>query len=234
MMMVSIVEDDESSAKQLEEYLDRYSASSGQKFCVTVYSDAETFLVNYRTDCDIVFMDIELPDLNGMEAARKLRERDAIVSLIFVTNMSQFAVKGYSVGAFDFIVKPVSYFGFATMLDRVLPLLKSKGDVELTVRTAKGIKRICVSRISYIEVRSHKLIYHTDGEDVEGWGSLNDMEEKLEAAHFARGNSFYLVNLKYVTAIDGNDVTVGGESLPISRTKKKEFMRRLNEYLGDR
>lgn len=234
MVNVVIVEDEPNEAKLLRNYLDGITARRGEKFSVSVYGDAETFLVNYRHDTDIVFMDIELPDMNGMEAARKLRERDGLVMLVFVTNMANFAVKGYSVGAFDFLVKPVTFFDFFTLMERAMPVIGEKKESETVVRTPYGFRQIKLSNIGYIEVVGHRVIYHLSDGVIEGWGSLSDLEQKLGPSGFARCNNAYLVNMKHVTAVESNEICVLGNRLAVSRTKKKEFLRRLNEYLGER
>lgn len=234
MLLAVIVEDDDKAAAELEAYIDRYAASCGEKIRTVRYGDAESFLVGYKTGVDIVFMDIELPDMDGMAAAAKLRERDSLVTIVFVTNMAQFAVKGYSVGAFDFLVKPVTYYGFATMMNRAAAVIHSNKVPEMTVRSSDGLRRVELANVQYIEVLGHKLIYHTDGGDIDGWGSLNDMEQRLAPYHFVRGSNCYLINLRHVTAIDGSIATVSGHELALSRTRRRDFIRALNEYLGDR
>ena len=111
-MNIAIVEDDGKEAEALLSYIKKYGEKSGTSFDVKIFSDAENFLESYKQGLDIVFMDIELPGMNGMDASKRLRALDRSVTLIFVTNMARFAVNGYEVGAFDFIVKPVTYGSF--------------------------------------------------------------------------------------------------------------------------
>ena len=202
MLLAVIVEDDDKAAAELEGYIDRYAASCGEKIRTVRYGDAESFLVGYKTGVDIVFMDIELPDMDGMAAAAKLRERDSLVTIVFVTNMAQF----------DFLVKPVTYYGFATMMNRAAAVIHSNKVPEMTVRSSDGLRRVELANVQYIEVLGHKLIYHTDGGDIDGWGSLNDMEQRLAPYHFVRGSNCYLINLRHVTAIDGSIATVSGQA----------------------
>lgn len=113
---VIIVEDEKDAADLLQQYLVRYGETKGVEFDVRRYSDVTSFLAGYNNSTDLIFMDIELPDGDGMSAIAKIRERDNEVTVIFVTNLSQYAVKGYEVRAFDFIVKPVSYSNFSIKL----------------------------------------------------------------------------------------------------------------------
>lgn len=104
MFTVAVVEDDETAVAKLRACLDQYAAThAGVQFDVTVFNEPTSFLDPYKTVWDIVFMDIEMPNMDGMEAAHRLRAVDSEVILIFVTNMAQFAAKGYEVDALDYI-----------------------------------------------------------------------------------------------------------------------------------
>ena len=235
MKNVVIVEDNKREADVISNYLHRYGLENGTSFQVTRYCDALTFLAAYKPEYDIVFLDIEMPGINGVDAARKLREADSEVAIIFVTNMVQFAVNGYEVGALDFIVKPVEYYNFSMKMHRAMRLcaIKSESGDELTVQTGTGLKRIKIAAIKYIEVLGHHLLFHTFGGETDVCGSLKDMEEKLRGYHFSRCNNCYLVNLKYVSGINGASAISDGEEIQISRRRKKSFVDDLTVYLGD-
>lgn len=228
-----MVEDDDKAADILRSHIVGYEKESGEQFEVVRYKDAVTFLADYHTDTDIVLMDIELPDLSGMDAAHKLRATDPVVTIIFVTNMSQFAIGGYAVGALDFLVKPVGYYAFSTMMTRAVAARSKARDREIAVRMSGGLSRISASSVIYVEVRDHKLIYNTDSGIMEAWGSMRELQKELAAYDFARCNNCWLVNLRRVVAIEGNDVIVGGARLTLSRTYKKDFMRELARHLSE-
>ena len=122
MLSVAIVEDDRKYSKLLEGYLERYSAENDVKFKVDVFDDGLKFIMGYDGDggYNIVFMDVEMPRLDGIKTSRKLRATDKNVSLIFVTNMAKYAVSGYEVDALDFMVKPVDYFNFSLKLEKAV------------------------------------------------------------------------------------------------------------------
>ena len=180
---------------------------------------------------DIVFMDIVLPDMDGMTAAKKLRESDKSVVLIFVTNMSQYAINGYEVGAADFIVKPFEYEHFAIKMQRIIGRLNIH-DVILPVKTADAVISVAASDLKYVEVRGHELIYHTTHGNYSSYGSLSKVEHRLEEMSFVRCNSYYLVNPRYVESINNNAAVVGGDTLNISYAKRKSFRKAVVEYLG--
>ena len=233
MTNIAIVEDDVKTQELLKSYLADFTAKSGEEFRVHCFENPVNFLTDYRANYDIVLMDIELPHMNGMEVSHKLREMDKSVTLIFVTNMAQFAVEGYAVDAFDYIVKPVSCDDFALKLDRALKRIRRASDVKLKIAVNYSIKLILSSQLKYVEVIGHKLIYHTvsDG-NLTTTGTLKEVEEKLAGKGFAKCNNCYLVNLRFVTGIEKQTVTVGDEELQISYPKRKDFMRALNDHLG--
>lgn len=226
-MRIAIVEDETDAVEILKKFFKRYEKESGTAFVLDAYSDAVNFLTAYRSDYDLILFDIEMSHMDGMRGAEKLRELDPYVPIVFVTNMSNYAVKGYSVGAVDFIIKPVSYFDFKTMLTRVRRILASREEKMISVTSSGVIRHLPVSRIKYVEVYRHKLTFHTVEGNVEAWGSLADVAEQLPADGFSKCNNGFLVNLKYVDYVEKEEVIVGGERLPISHLRRKDFVNEL-------
>ena len=229
---IAIVEDSLNEVNLLKKYFSRYSSEKDVHFTLKHFPDAADFLLRYRPVYDMILMDIGLPKINGMDAAAKLREIDSSVLLIFVTNMAQFAVKGYEVDAFDFMVKPVSYPNFIMKISRALNRLETRQDDLLTISTADTIYRVPFSQIRYIEISGHHLVYHAIDKIINSYGNLKEVEASLNSKVFTRCNSCYLVNLHYIRSIQGNIAIVGNDELQISRPRKKAFIQALNDYLG--
>lgn len=229
---IAIVEDSPPEVEKLKEYIARYSEENKIELKVTHFESGILFLEKYNPVYDIILLDIGLPEMNGMETAERLREIDKSTTIIFVTNMAQFAVRGYEVDAFDFVVKPVSYSNFVLKLKRALNKLSSRGEQEVVITSGGNIYRLPSSQIKHIEISGHNLSYYTNYGVLESYGNLKEVESKLGSKMFVRCNSCYLVNLNYVRAVEGYSVLVGDKQLQISRPKRKAFMQALNDFLG--
>lgn len=227
MINIAVVEDNEREREILVEYLKRFSPT----FSIEVFSSAVIFLTDYTPRYDIVFMDIDMPCLDGMSAAARMRKLDDRTCLIFVTNLAKYAIKGYEVQAFDFIVKPLSYSNFAMKITRALNHLKAKTEKEILVKSGGDTVRIAVENIKYVEIRAHKLTYHLVDKDVVSYGTLKDAETLIGDKLFVRCNTCFLVNLRFVDAIKDNCAVLGGESLLISYPRRVEFKKALTDYL---
>lgn len=230
MINVAIIEDDINAQNKLKSFLRRYGEEKKERFNCYTFTSAELFLTDYRPDYDLVFMDIELSGMDGMRAAKKLRKIDDKVVLVFVTNLMQFAVGGYEVGAFDFILKPITYGSFFLKFNRILQKVKSLDDTQIIVRGKQYVKKLFASNIMYVESCDHDLTYHTTDGDVTARGSMRYAVEQLKERDFELCNQCYLVNLKYVLGVYENVVKVGNDELVISRPKKKSFTAAVNAY----
>lgn len=232
MIKMAIVEDEDKEAERLISCLKRYEKEKGESFLIERYYDAFSFLET-EEKYDVAFMDIMLPQMNGMDAAFRLRKFDTSTVLIFVTNMTQFAIKSYEVDALDYILKPVSYERVTFKLNKVLDVLQAKKTEILSLKTDKGFVRINTNQIYYIEIRAHRLTYKTDMGDFEETGTMKAVEEKLKDFHFMRCNSCYLVNPAHVVLVKGTSISMrNGDELVISQPKRKAFMNDFTNYLG--
>ena len=231
MIRIAIVEDNLEENDKLFSYLKKYSSDNSVQFEIKQYLAAEPFL-NAEDHFDIVFMDIELPKINGMDASVELRKKDKDIIIIFVTNMAAFAIKGYEVDALDFILKPIRYESLERKFKKAVDSILAKQEDKITISTNHTLKVIRLSEILYIEVLDHNLCIHTKEENYSTRCSLNKLEEELKDKNFFRCNNYCLVNLQAIDEVDHDEIKIGDNKLKISRARKKEFTTTLCNYLG--
>lgn len=234
MLNIAIVEDDAADAELLKSHIKKYEAETGTAMKVQVFRDGELFLLNYKTHFDIVFMDIKLVGIDGMEAARRLRTIDQKIVIVFITSMAQYAIKGYEVDACDFAVKPLSYADFYIKMRRAVERVKKDDTDMITVKAPGNIVKISASSVYYVEVIKHDLIWHTVGGEIRSHGTMREVEETLRPFSFYRVHHSYLVNLAYVFAVRGDTITVNDVTINISRAKKGDFMAKFAQFAKKR
>ena len=234
MLKITILEDQPDQAERLSAMLNRYSAAHEDfSYSLQYYDQSIQLLTEYHCDTDVLFLDIQLPDMLGIDVAKRIRAIDDRVMIIFITMLTQYAIEGYSVGAFDYVLKPVRYEEFSAKLDRACRILSHRSTaMTIDVRTKEEVRRISVDDITYIEISNHDVMIHTPQDIYKQWGNLKTYEEMLGGVHFVRCNACYLVNLKYVKGIHGDVVQVHQEGLTISKSKRKDFMAAVARYKG--
>lgn len=233
MKNIVIVEDEDIAAERLSVYIRKYAEVSNQNFKVVRYRNAEDFIANYKPVYAVVFMDIQMPGMNGMDAAVELRKIDKTVSLIFITNLVQYAQKGYEVDAVSYLVKPVSYYDFSLKFCKALDVYIMNEERNITIKYRGGQCRISTDKLMYVEIMAHRLYYHLIDDVLEVTGVLTDVERELKDYGFLRCNKCYLVNPKFVVGINGFDLQVGNQTLRISRPRRAAFLAELaNWYSG--
>lgn len=232
MYHIAIVEDEAAFAAQLQEYLEKYQEEHDVRFKISVFGDGEEILKDYQPLYDIILLDIEMPKVNGMQAAEQIREQDVDVTLMFITNMAGYAIKGYEVGALDFVMKPVNYYTFSMKLTRVLKRTRKKARQEILLTLPDGVKKLNVQQIYYVEVQNRILYYHTDEGVFTMRGTMQSVEQMLSPYSFVKCNHWYIVNLKYVSEVRKNTAIVAGHELEVSRRNRTAFLRALTEYVG--
>ena len=229
-----MVEDDKNFSSVVKNYVERFMSERELPFKIQTYVDGLNFIENFKNDHDIVFMDIDMPIMNGLEAAKKLRLAGSNAKLIFVTNLARYAIKGYEVDAMGFLVKPINYFALSSVLKKAIEsiLLHKEETVRIVISNKTATTVIPSSTIMYVEVQAHDLLVHTEKAVTECRKTLKEIRELLTPVGFLMCNNCYLVNLKYVSYLSGDELTlVNGEKLLVSRRRKKEFMDGLLDYM---
>ncbi len=234
-MRIAIVEDEQPFADQLIEYIARFSKEYQTEIQCQHFKSSVSFLSSYQPIWDLLLLDIEMPNMNGLMLAHKVREIDQNVLLIFITKVAKYAMAGYEVAALDYVLKPVNYYAFFMKLRRVLSLLETKQKNHLIIQGNGFVRKIPVETIRYIDVLGHTISYHTPQGIISSTGakSIRKLESELLPDGFCKCNQCYLVNLRYVQSVEKDTaVLTDGECLNISRNRKKPFMQALLDFWG--
>ena len=241
MVRIAIVEDERPFAEQLEGYIRRYGQSKGINYKISVFTNGID-LISAPEPSDIVFLDIEMPlmdardqahkrMMDGLDAAKKLRDVDKTACIIFVTRLAQCAVRGYEVDAMDYLIKPLEYDAFVPRFEKALRIAASSKSYEIILPLKSGFRRLTVRDIVCVEVSGHQPTFHLKTESFTQRMPLAKAREVL-GADFVQCNKCYLVNLAYITEINADTVVVGGHSLELSRLKKRELLDAMAAYFG--
>ena len=230
MYKIALVDDEYESAELLSRYIEEYAKEYGVLFNISRFKNGLDFIEEYTPQYDLVFMDVDMPQMSGLEAASRLREVDATVVLIFVTFLAKYALNGYKYEALDYMVKPVSYYAFRITMTRALQRCSRKKKETVILPSSEGDLCIELNCLSYVEINNHDITYHTTRGNFTAYGTMRAIEKLLPAKQFSKCNRCYLINLRSVTRIQGNTVFIGEEELEISRPRKQEFMAALHEY----
>ena len=234
MIRIALVDDDREDLDLLEGLLRRYFQAHGGEYAVFPFADGEDLLQGYPGSYDILFLDVEMRWSNGIDVARAIREKDRDTVILFVSRIAQYAVQGYSVDAMDYLLKPVEYGSFEPKLRRAIGYAQSHRSSKIQINVGGDYRWISTDAIRHVEVYGHSLVYHTAEGELRSAGAIAAVAEKLEPCHFIQCTRFSLVNLKYVTGIEGNDLILGAEKIPISRRRRKEIVDALLDYNGGR
>lgn len=236
ILNVAIVEDDAESVKLLKSYFIRYQRENQNiVFEFYIFDDGVKIISNFKPIYDIILLDIEMEITDGLRTAEIIRETDQKVIIIFVTNMPQYAIKGYSVNATNYLLKPLPYFAFSEEISKSIERIKrEKQNKNIIIKTENCIKKIDSDEILFIESIKHDLIIHTEQDFFEIRDTLKKYEYILQDYNFNRANNSYLINLKHVKGVEQDFALVGNHKLKIARSKKKQFMEHLVNYLGEK
>lgn len=238
-MKIAIVENEEKDRQVYRDYISKYKEETKIGGVETLFfSNGVDVVTDYPKDLDAVFMDVDMPMMNGLETSLKIREMDDDVIIIFVTNLSQYAIQGYKVHALDFLLKPITYTDFKFEMEKIFRNTNRKQVDSIWINEKGSTTRIPYRSILSVEILHHDIIIHRLDEkgnmqEHRFRGSLQAVEEKLDKTSFYRINNYSLINLAYVKQIRKDDVLLSdNQSYPFSRNRKKGFMDAFTLYMN--
>ena len=233
---VAVLEDMPRDSDRLKGFISRYAQEHDIGVEVTVFRDGPELLEQYNRDFDILFLDIELPTLDGMTVSERVRERDSFIPIIFTTNLAQYAIKGYEVNALGFCVKPVSYSLFSNYFTKAIERCrrneKLKGNNMIVLGGGAFFVKVYFDDIVYIVKDKNYIVYHlANQEDFKERGTMKDILMRFENTSIRQCSSGCMVNLRHVNKLGDGNVYLNGITFPVSLPFRKPLTQGLMDYI---
>ena len=239
MLKVAFCDDDVSVLGELKGLLGRYCAKQGREMEHAAFHSSLELLAEIEKGVryDILFLDIILPNENGIHIAEEIRQYDRVVKIIFLTSSSEFAVQSYRVDAYDYQIKPIREEDFYRLMDSAVCECQREQQNSLILRCKSGITRIDLDRLEYCEVLGRTLVFHMEnGGILEGTGSMDKLCGHLSRyENFVRPHRAFVVNMEYIRKISHKAITMESlAEIPIPHGKCSEIKNLYLEYAFDR
>ncbi len=234
MLKIVICDDLDAEAQALKDQIERYAAANGISAEIKTYSEEQSVLavLKHAAEYDLLFLDIYMQQINGIELARQLREQGDKSRIIFFSTSTEHALEAFGVNASQYLVKPVEYDKLANAIDMVLEQRREK-QVFITIASRNGIAKIMLEDFVYAETQQHYQYIHLIGSEPEKTRMAGaELYRLLEGREeFARLGASYIVNLKYVVRISAKDVElIDGSRLPMPRSSYAQFRQKYMSY----
>lgn len=222
-MKLAIIEDEQAHRELLAAYLRAWSAERGVPLCIEDFSSAESFLFAWEEerDIDVLFVDIQMKEMNGMDMARRVRRQDPDIAIVFTTGIADYMEEGYEVEALHYLLKPISREKLGQCMDRVLE--RGGRGRFILVQTGEETQKLAVERVMYVEARGHGCVVEytvRSGEtlQIEATESISELAGKLEDCGFVKCHRSYLCRIGGIQRIDRTELLLdNGSRIPVSR-----------------
>lgn len=231
MLNLVICDDEKTLRNDLRKILETELELCGEEFTITEFDCGEALVrAPGLRSYDIIFLDIEMKELDGVAAAKEIRKQSASPEIIFVTSYPDFVFQGYEVQALNYILKPYRKDKIISVLHTALDRLGMNEEKYYLAEQRGQTIRLPLSRTKYFSSDRRFVTAVTTEETFTFYGKLSDVEAELPDC-FIRIHNRYLVNLKHIQSIQGSKVILSGEELPVSRSCKQELAVAFAKYM---
>ena len=216
---IAICEDSDTDRQYIAGLTECWSAKAGYVVKVSEFASAEQFLFHYaeKKDYDILLLDIEMGEMDGVTMAKKLRQENDTIQIVFVTGYSDYISEGYDVAALHYLMKPVKQDKLFAVLDRAVAAIQ-KTERVILLPVGGEMLRLPVGQVQYVEAFSHTVAIVTDADMIHVKMSITEIEKML-GDDFARCHRSYLVGLKHIARLSKTEVILDNrKTLPLSRS----------------
>lgn len=226
MLLIGICDGDTAVRVMLSSFIKRYKDETGLNVQVLSYDNGEKLLRHYPFEMDLIFLEIPFTKMNGIEIARRIREVDAHVGIIFLTTVLNHVLEAYEVRADNYLIKPLRY---ARFLKEVEQARARRGQNRFFIEANNnGVYKIYTKSICYIETEGHNTRIHTEADSILSYKRMKEHEQTFFEQYFVRCHTGFIVNLLFFEKLEQNDIILSsGERIPVSRHRKNEVVGRI-------
>ena len=233
MFSIALCEDNSLQREELKNNLSKVLDEIGVEYKLLTFETGEDLLREYPENLDMLFLDIQMGELTGMETARKVRKYDDKVEIIFITALWDYIQKGYEVRAFRYLIKPVKFKELQEQVTACVENILHKRYTYITIKDKNNVLKIRTEDILFLETFERKVIIHTNSQDYIVKMSMNKLEKELTNKGFFRCHTSYIVNLIKIEEIKKDYLLINKFTLPVSKHRMKNLKLRLTSLLGD-
>ncbi len=234
LIKIAICEDEKEQQELLKSYIDQIFDGLSVKYELEIYNLGEELLDSYSKDIDILLLDIQMGQINGMDTARKIRELDDKVEIIFITSLIEYVLEGYEVRAYRYLIKPIKYDDLKNNVINCIKEIDIKNKYIIIKENGNRIK-LDINEITYIEVQKEDITIHTLNQIYKIKGTMNNIEKEINCIRFFRCHKSYLVNLEHVKSIKQYvAILENSEEVPISRYRFKDTKDKFFDLIEDK
>ncbi|WP_349391748.1 LytR/AlgR family response regulator transcription factor [Clostridium perfringens] len=233
MFSIALCEDNSLQREELKNNLSKVLDEIGVEYKLLTFETGEDLLREYPEKLDMLFLDIQMGELTGMDTARKVREYDDKVEIIFITALWDYIQKGYEVRAFRYLIKPVKFKELQEQVTACVENILYKRYTYITIKDKNNVLKIRTEDILFLETFERKVIIHTNSQDYIVKMSMNKLEKELTNKGFFRCHTSYIVNLIKIEEIKKDYLLINKFTLPVSKHRMKNLKLRLTSLLGD-
>ncbi len=226
MLVIGICDGDTAVRIMLSSFIKRYREETGLNAQVLSYDNGEKLLRHYPFEMDLIFLEIPFTKMNGIEIARRIREVDEKVGIVFLTTILKHVLEAYEVKADNYLLKPMHYSRF---LKEVEQARARSGQNRFFIETnANGVYKIYTKSIRYIETEGHNTRIHTETDSILSYKKMKDHEQILFEPHFVRCHAGYIVNLLFFNKLEQSDLLLAPAArIPVSRGRRQAVLERI-------
>ncbi len=232
-MKVAICDSSHAASEQIRTYIQQLASKKNYNIDIDIFYTGSQLLLKDFNQYNVIILDVALDDENGISIAEKIRLKNKVVTIIFLTALSHYATAGYKVSAYRFLIKPLDYTSFVQELDELFYELNNTDNNYIEVTDNGHIYHMDIREIIYIEVMNHTLKYQLANQTVTTNGSMKTLEKRLHKFNFVRIHNSYMINMDYISCFSRTTVTMNDNiEINISRNRVNNFKKSYMQYLG--